>query len=1239
MSRGRRTLRGLGRGLRWVGLSGCCWATLVGSAVHAAPPDPLAPPSSGEGDPPFLPTDGAGVQRPGSKAPSSPLLPSQGGAPVLPGQGSNSPPPPPPTQSWRPPATEFYDPDAPPDPAIPPDPEAWRPVPGIPGSGMPRDPGVAAPSRLGAPAPVRARNEAESQALDELERLTYRYREAADATEESLALLLALEAEEGKAALSKRYGEQIDLHAAKARVLRAKAITRYREFLELHPDDPAWTPEIQFRLAELHYEVANERFRRKEEAWETEIAALEARRQAGEEVGDAPPPPKVDYAESIDLFRKVSADFPRFAHNDAARYMMGILLYEQEDFDGGRQALLALTCADRFDVPDADGANVRPSTEIKQSDYEGCTPSDPDSKFLAESWLRVGEIHYDVDELRPALQAYTEASRDPEDRYYHAALIRLAWTLYLRREFAKAVERFDEFILFAEKVKGTEEGQGAAEYRDEAIRYLAKCYYEEDWDRDGDPDPLHGIRRLDADYKDRWGEPHVPEIYTALGQVWAEADDLLLAVNLWEQVLSRWPNSPKAPQLQMRLYETYRQLQEEGKARTARDALATNYLRGTPWFYANEDDPATIESAMALVEDALVAVAVDHHRQAQIMRSEGDPAAAGEYEIAARAYAAYLERFPETESSYEYRFQYADALYYSDDYLGAATQFAIVRDSNLDNRLQGDASASVLASLESYLEQEEDKGRFVMPEMPKQGAEGPFDPVELPAVIAALQDAYDRHVAIRPDDEEAGAFRFKSAALSQRYYRFDEAEKRFLTVLERHCEENVAINAGYAIIDGHVVRGDLAGTREWTEKLAALGCGSGEEGAKFAGELKTIGNAVRFQEASQLMEEGKFEAAADRYVALVDEAPDDPNADRALNNAAVAYEQIGRFGSASKTYERIYSDYPDSEFADDALLRTGLNHARFFEFEEAVTSYLRLAEDPRYEDSEFRLRALQNAAGLLEGLQQYPRAAELTRAFADKTENEQEKAQALLDAARILGKTKDQKATIAAYKAYLSAYEGDPAQSKNVVEAHLRVGIAYASLGQRKLAEGEYRQAVQVFQDRGLAAASDAADLASEAQFRLAEYSLADVLAVTLTGTGRKFEKQAKQLFDRVVIAAAEYDAVFPYRRIEWVLASMYRRGYAFETVAQKVRSAPVPPQLKEGTESWYAYKELVDQQMAAFEEKAVMLYEETVKRSREFRISNEWTQRAFERLNVYKPEEYPLLRPAAVQLEVEDRR
>jgi tetratricopeptide (TPR) repeat protein len=435
------------------------------------------------------------------------------------------------------------------------------------------------------------------------------------------------------------------------------------------------------------------------------------------------------------------------------------------------------------------------------------------------------------------------------------------------------------------------------------------------------------------------------------------------------------------------------------------------------------------------------------------------------------------------------------------------------------------------------------------------------------------------------------------------------------------------------------VREDLKGAQEWTEKLMSKGCGEGEEATKFAGDLKTLGNAVRFQEATLLYEAGEFEAAADRYVALVDQAPDDPNADRALNNAAVAYENIGRFGSASQTYKRIYTQYPDSEFADDALLRTGYNHSRFFEFDEAVTSYVKLAEEERYKESEHREIALWNAADLLDNLQDYKKAAAMFQRFAGKTADRDKAADASFRAAQVLGKTPDKKAAIGAYESFLGKYGGDPKHAAQAVEAQLRIGQAYAAMGDRKKAETYYRATVASFSARKLQPATDAADMPAQAQFLLAEYTLADVLAAKITSTGKKMEKEVKILTDRLAVAAAAYDNVFPYRRIDWVLAAMYRRGYAFETWAIAIRAAPVPKVLKEHSEAWFAYKDIVDQFASQAEQKAIGLYEETIKRSKEYNIANEWTRSARERLNIYKPAEYPLLRQPALDLQLEDRR
>jgi hypothetical protein len=111
-----------------------------------------------------------------------------------------------------------------------------------------------------------------------------------------------------------------------------------------------------------------------------------------------------------------------------------------------------------------------------------------------------------------------------------------------------------------------------------------------------------------------------------------------------------------------------------------------------------------------------------------------------------------------------------------------------VRDSNLGANRQVESAEGVVLSLEALVEEETKAARLTLPDMPKQGvAKGPFDPKEMPALVLALQSAYDRFVLIKPDAKEAGALMYKAGALAQRYYHFDDAEDRFVRVVDGYC--------------------------------------------------------------------------------------------------------------------------------------------------------------------------------------------------------------------------------------------------------------------------------------------------------------------------------------------------------------------------------------------------------------------------------------------------------------------
>ena len=121
--------------------------------------------------------------------------------------------------------------------------------------------------------------------------------------------------------------------------------------------------------------------------------------------------------------------------------------------------------------------------------------------------------------------------------------------------------------------------------------------------------------------------------------------------------------------------------------------------------------------------------------------------------------------------------------------------------------------------------------------------------------------------------------------------------------------------------------------------------------------------------------------------------------------------------------------------------------------------------------------------------------------------------------------------------------------------------------------------------------------------------------------------------------AAKSYELVATYKRADWALAAVFRLGFAFEQTGIKIREAPVPKQLKEYSEPWFAYKDIVGKASMGFEGAAIRSYKMTLDQAKIYGIANEWTRSATARLNIYLPDEFPLLRQPALDLELEDRR
>ncbi len=173
---------------------------------------------------------------------------------------------------------------------------------------------------------------------------------------------------------------------------------------------------------------------------------------------------------------------------------------------------------------------------------------------------------------------------------------------------------------------------------------------------------------------------------------------------------------------------------------------------------------------------------------------------------------------------------------------------------------------------------------------------------------------------------------------------FDEARRASKTSWCMYPKAEVAKYATNLIIETYLVDKNWAKVEEVSARLAANKDVIDPKSELYK-DLVKFKLAGRFKLADELMSKGDYEQAAQKYIQLVDEEPKHEFADKALNNAAVCYENVQRFDSALRIYERIFSEYPNSKLADAALFRVAVNAEKSYDFDKAIEKYQKLVKD------------------------------------------------------------------------------------------------------------------------------------------------------------------------------------------------------------------------------------------------------------------------------------------------------
>ena len=1032
--------------------------------------------------------------------------------------------------------------------------------------------------------------------------------------------------------IRRRYQTRIDKLKTVEQNRRTEAIESIQTFLDENPSAPEYTPDAMFRLAELQFEQTNAEYQRQNEKFRKQLDKY----QNGERAA-RPKPPRKDYSESLELFRRLVNQWPDYEQVDGAKYLLAYITQQTGEPKKARQL------------------------------FEELIANYPESQFVPEAWLRIGEYYFQYARgeklIKKARRAYREAAEYPKSKFYDKALYKLAWTNYRLNDYGKAVERFRELVEYSDAQ--TEAGKSKSVLREEAVQYIAVSLARGDWDLDGSLDAGFVLPRtkrfIDGE------KPYGREVLVELANYLFEDDLYRQQTKVLEFALESYPLHPGNPKLHEKLILGLTKADKLKRAFAVRNKLGKFYDRDSKWYKAQKEKGhyKAIDRAERLVKKNLLGSAKWYHQRAQKLRqkSSSEPQKLAKardlYEKAASGYLHFIKKYPHWDNIVKLNLHYADALFYSGQSKKAFEQYEAIREFDTENNPYREESAfKAIKAMEQHLVQlqnQGDVGPWLQLEnrqkSVRQTAESQTkkdDKTEqktqkekkkcgdLPEAARRYITAMDRYIVLRLDNGEAPERPLRLAFQSGKVFYdktcFEPAIARFEWLVENKPDSEYAFLAASLILESYRQQEKYKKLAEWANRLDNII--KGEQAAAIKAEVQRFKLGAMFKSARQLQNNEEYEKAAEEYLRLVNKNPEHKFAAKALNNAAVAYEQIHKYESAMELYRRVYRDYRESPLAAYSLYRVGVNAERFFNFENALETYMDFyrefegagseeLEKLDFNVSDKRSTALKSAAVLAENLQKYSRAARLYEQFVETYPSRDETAKVQWNAIQNWKKAEKPRSMIEAIKAYREQFGGLPENTPKVMEGLMMIAEHYRRDNQPEQAAKWYNNIIDTYEKRGLEAGSASARYAAEAQFRMSERAFAEWRDIKLKGS---LEQQKQNLQDKIKGSqkvSKKYQKVFNYKSLEWTLAAGYRIGSLFKNFADTLYEAPIP--FDKGTQEYRVYRQELENRAMPIEDKAVSHFKKTLSKARNENIVNEWTKKTLEALNKFRPGEYPL--------------
>ena len=768
---------------------------------------------------------------------------------------------------------------------------------------------------------------------------------------------------------------------------RRKMISDMEDLIERRGSRYGNAASIFFRLAETWWDETHYQYLLQRAEYNKKLKAFDDGR-----LSVRPTEPVENYQKSIEYYEKVLRQFPNYKRIDEVVYRLGKAALSQGKALGDKVL---------------SNKGVQYLNQLVQR-YTS-------SRYIPNAHLALAEHFFDSNNLTLAKMNYERIVQNfSGSPMFNYALYKLGWVYFNLREFRRTVETFQAVVREISK-----EGGKAIEFKDQALKDLVPAYAELER---GWPEAKEYFTKVEGDKKMWKRLLRLANIYVA-----NDKDDL--AVELFGHFIEQKPTDARCVDWWEQIIDIYIKLEEfNGIERAVRKFLAFTDERTSPWIAANKSNSEAIDKARDMGERLLLYMSNHFPQKAQkLEEQQKDPEGARPFYVkAAKDYAEFVRRYPDSPKAYIVNFYYAEILFdHLKDYKRANEQYKRVIQLDRKGEYVEDAALGVIYSVEELMKQtharyDAKKNAWVIDpsaplllepsigegtkvektkekqevsaedvknaQVPKKRQE--LHPLEKDYVMAAdkyveLMEALKKEKGAKwmkkkNRGENVPGIMYVAAATYYERGQYDKALQRLETVYnydEKRLESEIAVKT---IIDVYARRKDWPSIEKWARLMVKRG----KRGLRLfkVNDLRKYIAVSVGEQARELAERKDFDGAHSKYDTILREfRRDEPElAAISLFNKAAIYEIQKEEKKAIQTYERVVKEFKKSKVAPEAMFNIGMIYEAQTQFREASDSFLKMAKIRKNADA---AQALINSGAILKALREYDAAAKVYGQF------------------------------------------------------------------------------------------------------------------------------------------------------------------------------------------------------------------------------------------------------------------